>query len=237
MYNSAAGFTGARRMDEAKLKIFERPLLRFTNPLHGCREGLFVAWVDPTNRPVAAGQIFLMSGTENAWFIETQSLADSPIRLDSPDNGSWVPTSAGITWEKFSADSPEPSPSKPLRLTQMRRLASRFRVEDNLLGDEDVLRLMSNPMIRYEDPDKGVIDGALFAYVQGTDPELLVQLEAREDGDGKRQYHWALAAMASAAVNAFLDGKPVWSKIRTAGGPSEVFYMRPLSGGVPFPME
>lgn len=236
MYESAAGFAGERSSDGAKVKIYEKPLLRFTNPLHGCREGLFVAWVDSLNRPVAVGQIFLMRSTENSWYIETQSVADCPIHLKSESNGTWAPNTAGIKWTKFK-DAPRPSDSKPLRLAQMRRLAGRFRVEDDLNGDNDVLRLMPSPMIRYEDADKHVKDGALFAYVQGTDPELLVQVESREDQDGERAYHWALSAMTSAAVKAYLDEEAVWSKEQSSGGTSEVFYMRKLSGGVPYPAE
>ena len=236
MYNSAAGFVGKRSSDGAKVKIYNKPLLRFTNPLHGCREGLFVAWVDEQNRPVAAGQIFLMRGTENNWYIETQSIADCPINLESKSNGLWAPTKAGIKWTKFK-DAPRPADKKQLRLAHMRRLADRFRVEDDLNGDEDVLRLMPSPMIRYEDADKGVIDGSLFAYVQGTDPELLVQVEAREDTDGERSYHWALSAMTSAKVVAYLDEERVWSKEQSSGSQTEIFYMRQLSGGVPYPME
>jgi len=236
MMESAAGFSGERSSDGAKVKFYDKPLLRFTNPVFGCREGLFFAWVDTQNRPVAVGQIFLMRNTENTWYIETQSVADCPIRLKSESNGSWDPSTAGIKWTKFE-DAPRPSDTKPLRLAHMRTLAGRFHVEDSLVGEDEVLRLMRSPLIRYEDADKGVIDGALFAYVQATDPELLVQVEARKDKDGERAYYWALSAMTSAEIKASLDEKPVWSKKQSRGGASDVFYMRKLSGGVPFPVE
>lgn len=237
MFNSCTSFRGERSSDGAELKIYEKPLLRFTNPLFGVREGLFVAWVDPQNRPVAVGQVFLMKGTVNDWYIEHQSVADCPITLESATNDKWSPSTAGIKWNKFDAETPVPAKSEVLRLAQMRRLADRFRVEDRLTGDDDVLRLMTNPMIRYKDKANGVIDGALFAFVQGTDPELLVLLEAREDSGDKASYHWALAAMTSAAVKAYLDGEHVWSKPSTRGHAQHVFHMRSLSGGVPFPFK
>ena len=92
-------------------------------------------------------------------------------------------------------------------------------------------------MVRYADEENGVIDGALFVLVQGTDPELLIQIEAREDERQNHEYWWALAPMTSANLEGYLDGNRVWSKPRTPGSPNAIFYMRQLAGGVPFPAE
>ena len=101
MFASASGFEGKRKSDNAKLKIYREPLLRFTNPLHGCRAGLFVAWVDPNNRPVAVGQVFLMRNTTNNWYIETQSLSESSMYFKSKTDSIWNPRRAGIKWTAF----------------------------------------------------------------------------------------------------------------------------------------
>ena len=143
MFESAAGFVGTRQSDGAKLKIFKRPLLRFTNPLHGCREGLFVAWVDPQNRPVAVGQVFLMRGTENNWYIETQSLGEGPLHFTSDANSIWTPRKPGIEWKSFTGKTITPAKSKVARLSQMRRLARRFDGEDDLSTKANRLRLIS----------------------------------------------------------------------------------------------
>lgn len=237
MFESCAEFVGKRTSDGAEIRIIPKPLLRWTNPNYGVRDGLFVAWVDQKNRPMVAGQVFLMPNTVDSWYIEQQSLWIGPMQFKSDRNSIWTPRAAGVEWKKFSTKVIHPAKSKPLRLGQMRKLARRFRGEDDLTAKSSVLRLMPNPMVRYADKENKVIDGALFAMVQGTDPELLIQIEAREDEGQNSEYWWALAAMTSARLEGYLDGNRVWSKPRSGGSPTGVFYMRPLAGGIAFPAD
>jgi hypothetical protein len=52
-----------------------------------------------------------------------------------------------------------------------------------------------------------VLDGGVFAFVQGTDPEILLSIEAA----GKEpQWRFAAARMQNCAVWVNLDGRPVW---------------------------
>jgi hypothetical protein len=235
MYSVSASYSGTRLSDGAELKIVGQPLLRFTNPLFGVRDGLFVAWVDPSNRPVAVGQVFLMRRTESSWYLETQSLAQGPMKFESDTEATWAPAEAGIEWKKFE-DTVVPAGSKVLRLSQMRKLAARFSGEDDLSVENNVLRLMPNPMVRYGDSENEIVDGAMFAHVEGTDPELLVLIEARKDQQGGTAFWWALAPMTSAALDGYLDGQKVWSKPKmTANGTNEIFYFRKLKGSITFP--
>ena len=55
-----------------------------------------------------------------------------------------------------------------------------------------------------------LIDGALFAFVQGTDPEVLLLLEARRD-EAVASWHYGLARMTSRALRADHKEKEVWS--------------------------
>ena len=50
-------------------------------------------------------------------------------------------------------------------------------------SDREALRLLPRPLHRYDlanakDPDPKLLDGALFAFVLGTDPEVVLVLEA-----------------------------------------------------------
>ena len=42
------------------------------------------------------------------------------------------------------------------------------------------MRLLTQPIFRYASPQAGIIDGTMFAFVQGTDPEVFLQVEARQ---------------------------------------------------------
>jgi hypothetical protein len=71
------------------------------------------------------------------------------------------------------------------------------------------LRLLPQPLLRYESKHHGVIDGALFALVEATDPEALLVLEARESG-GEAEWQYAFARMNSLWLGAKLDDTNVW---------------------------
>ena len=69
------------------------------------------------------------------------------------------------------------------RLVQTRSLAREFSGHTIDVNKERwELRLLSQPLFRYEKPEGDVIDGALFAFVTsaGTDPEVVLALEARK---------------------------------------------------------
>lgn len=54
-----------------------------------------------------------------------------------------------------------------------------------------LLRLLSTPVFRYQSKpksqDQSVVDGAIFCFVQGTDPEILLMVEAVQREDA---LHW-----------------------------------------------
>lgn len=90
-------------------------------------------------------------------------------------------------------------------------MVRRFAVSDEFEGREnpDPLRLLPNPMLRFGAEDSDTLDGALFVYAHGTDPELLIVIEALKSDDAYR-WHYALAPMTAYAMKAMLDEKPIW---------------------------
>src|SRR5262249_9352307 len=77
-------------------------------------------------------------------------------------------------------------------------------------GSAGELRLLTQPIYRYEAPQAGVIDGALFAFVQGTDPDLFLLLEARESG-GKTAWRIAATPLDSVALSLRHKETEIWS--------------------------
>ena len=61
----------------------------------------------------------------------------------------------------------------------MRRLARQFSasVNDDKFGRQQ-LRLLSKPLYSYGKAGSQVLDGAIFAFAKGTNPEVLVLIEA-----------------------------------------------------------
>ncbi|MBI3862264.1 MAG: hypothetical protein HY290_10250 [Planctomycetia bacterium] len=97
----------------------------------------------------------------------------------------------------------------------MRDLAGRFSAVVHLPPDETTiteLRLMSRPVYRYKQETPDALDGALFSFVEATDPEALLLLEARR-GKAKGEFEWryTLARVTSVRLIVRLDGKECWS--------------------------
>lgn len=67
-------------------------------------------------------------------------------------------------------------------------------------------RLLTQPVYRVESADPDVLDEALFAFVEGTDPEIFLAFEARRGGKGFA-WQYALARMNSMAHR----GREVWT--------------------------
>lgn len=231
MKQHASDFEGIRKSDRAKIKVHPKPLLRWTNPYTGVEAGLFSAWLDSDGRPMAVAQIYLYPKTANDWRIELQSLCDGSMEFRSARSGRWRPQGPGVEWHKLEKKAPKPSQRKSIRLAQMRSIARRFRGDDTI-ANNSILRLMPNPSIRYDAPKQGVIDGALFLMVNGTDPEMMLQVEVREDKSSKEPaFYWALSRMTSYQLVAYLDGEEVWKPMQK-WGETEAFCILSLEGSV-----
>lgn len=112
---------------------------------------------------------------------------------------------------------PPPATTPTSRLRQMRDLLAGFTSEKTTRQNETrPLRTLSQPVYRYEAGDLEVVDGALFALVEATDPEIFLCLEARLV-DGKPAWHYGLARMNSVRVAASYQGQSVWEGPALAG--------------------
>ena len=71
-------------------------------------------------------------------------------------------------------------------------------------------------------------DGALFVLAHGTNPEVLVLIEAIGDSIDKARWHYGLARCGSAEMHVAIDGKEVWTVGRTpgvAGKPTDPYWL------------
>jgi len=97
----------------------------------------------------------------------------------------------------------------------MRSFAERFTaaVDPSRSGkwqDRHQLRLLTTPVYRYADAAE-VLDGALFAFVQGTNPEVLLLIEAPQ-GESPGRWQYGFAPMTSFEAQVRRDDKIVWQQ-------------------------
>ena len=187
------------------------PILRWNNPISGVRDGIISMWTID-DRPAVLAQVFVTR--DEIWLHEFQSVAEEPLIVSKAGSTLWAPTDVGAEMQPVP-DAQAPAMNPPGRLVQMRRLARRFSATSlfriNSTDPESSpynLRLMSRPLYRYGAPQSAIMDGALFAFAQGTNPEVWLLLESRQTDAGPKWYY-GLAPMTGYAVRADLDRRTV----------------------------
>ncbi|HZN34032.1 MAG TPA: hypothetical protein VFB80_09445 [Pirellulaceae bacterium] len=196
--------------------LVEKPLLRWSNPTAGSVFGEVYLWTS-RERPVAIASIYRWYHPFKDSTVEVVSLSSRPVQAREGEAALWQSPADGVTWQKL-ASAPRPAETANARLGQMRSLAREFSAElaDQRSGEQVAreLRLLNQPVHRYASPESGVIDGALFAFVETTDPEAWLLLEAAAQ-EGQTGWRFALARMNADELRIKRGGELAagWSKI------------------------
>jgi hypothetical protein len=179
-----------------KAVLIEQPLLRWSNPTAGSVYGEVHLWA-LDGRPAAIASIYRWYHPFKDSTVEFVSVSEQPVQAREGTVTQWNSRTGGTTFRDL-IDAPTPGETTRIRLSQMRSLARQFTTEltDKRGGDEveRKLRLLEQPVYRYECPSRKVIDGGLFAFVEGTDPEAWLLLEV-VDAESGRAWRFAVARM------------------------------------------
>lgn len=190
-----------------RAELVGTPVFRWTNPVRKSLDGGLLIWT-ARGRPQAMVGIFTRD--KRVYQFEFQSLALEPLTAYRDGRLVWHPEVPGVEMRALSgADAP--ADSENIRARQMRVLAERFRAALRLAGKAPAdLRLLPRPVYRYASDELKIVDGALFLFAQGTDPEVLLLLEARKDEDSPR-WSYGFARVTWAPVEAYQDNQKLWS--------------------------
>jgi hypothetical protein len=197
-----------RTQPETVLRLRAEPALHWTNPIRESDNGLVFLWF-ADNRP-AAIVCFYRSPWQGRILESHEFHSLAPAGLIATRGGQkvWAPSGAGVTFR------PVPGAAKPAgtpteRLRQLRGLAREFQgVVDPDKGKTE-LRLLSQPLFRYESGQSESPDGAIFAFVLTTDPEAVVVIEERAGAAGQ-DWHYAFAKMTNHSLAMRLGDRVVW---------------------------
>lgn len=179
---------------DRKLSLMPQSVLNWSNPERNTLAGGLYFWTKQS-RPVIALCVY---PNEGDFDFEFQSLTDQSLAVTRDNTSVWKPTEPGIVWRPLDGEKWTPHKSPLVRRRQMRQIANEFTarlVPPNRTAKP--LRLQSAPVYRYP-ADKlpaKCIDGGVFCFVQGTDPELLLMLEVINNESGSPIYRYAVARM------------------------------------------
>lgn len=220
MKSALAHFTiqVGERKEQAKVGD---PCLRWNNPISTAADGIVAVYSHNNGRPAALGQFFF--NFQKKWVNEFTIIPESDVTIMRSGNEFWKPTEYVCKFADLPR-SPVPDAKPALRLTQMRAIAADFAVVDHF-GPQPVkqnLRLLSQPVYRYSEEGK-IVDGALFIFALGTDPECALLVEAYQE-DKTTRYRYAVAPMSIYQLDVSYKDELVWSVGRRHTGNKSTCY-------------
>lgn len=196
---------------DRQFKLRLPPVFRWTQPVRGGDDGALFVWLD-RGRLGAVGTILAWPQADGQRVVqhEFHSFATTPLQAMWRERNVWSPVK-GVDRTPVP-DAPKPGANAVQRLRQIKGIAAGFSgnsVDPD--GGRWELRLLSNPLYRYMLKDHNeVIDGALFALTQGTDPEVLLLIEAVNVGGGY-QWQYCCGRFSDYRLAVRYAGKEVWN--------------------------
>lgn len=199
-----------------KVERIEKPLLYFGDSTRNNDRGSVWGW-GRKGRPVALLELYQNLTDRTQWVFAICNTSGGKVRA----------TRAGAPWwrENDSASelkdvpgAPAPSTEPAQRQRQLKLLAQKFTGHQFWDPDNSryELRRLERPLLAYRDEAGGVLDGALVTLANGTNPEILVVLEARTDPKDRTKAAWqyTVGRLAHAELHLEYDGREVFSAPR-----------------------
>jgi hypothetical protein len=192
-------------------------VLTTTNPSRGAgSDGTMMLWLDQ-GRPLAAVSVY---NWEGKIMHEIDSLARvAGVSGTSPKGKLWKASFPGVKFKPLVESSLPMETAENRRLLQMKEFAKQFQV--TMLGfndqnsDREQLRMLATPVYRYSLDGKRtrhteVADGAVFAFVQGSDPEALLVIEGIKN-DKHVDWEYAIVRATAGGLQAKRESEVVFS--------------------------
>ena len=228
-----------------RVALVPEPLHRWTDPTRENSDGALWAWRS-SGRPIAIIAIELYPQDKTfgtVWALEFTSISTGPIEVEGGEHFDmvyedlpspradgrlrWAPAKGGLEFREIP-DAPAPATTEAERLRQMRDLLKRFSAREfyDKTAQDYALRLLSHPIDRYADAASGLVDGAIFIYANGTNPEVLLVIEARRLGASSPSWFYAAAPLTRAAATIRLGRQDVWTEpSKKVTSPEDTYFL------------
>jgi hypothetical protein len=206
-----------RSAEGAAIDRIERPLLSYGDPARANDNGTLWAW-GRAGRPVAFLELYQSQNDQTQWInVLTLAALQLPTAEVRPQ-WRWTPKQTALQLQPIPQAEP-PAERASARLSQMKRWAGRFTAHEfwDPNNSRFELRQLVQPVQRYADPAGGIHDGAVFVFAHGTNPEILLLIEAGGDSLEAAKWRFGAVRVGSAELHLLLDGEDVWHLPRTPG--------------------
>jgi hypothetical protein len=198
-----------------KVKRVEKPLLYYGDPTRNNDRGSVWAWGEK-GRPVAVLELYRGANDRTKWACAICNTSGGKVRASRGD-AAWWRANESASELKDVPGAPAPAAEAPQRQRQLKQLAAKFVGHEFWDPDNSryELRRLDRPLHTYRDEDAGVLDGSLYTLANGTNPEILLFVEARSDPkDGSKAWRFTTGRLAHAELHLEYDGKEVFDAPR-----------------------
>ncbi len=195
----------------SEIERVEDPVLQYTEPVRGNVYGTLWVW-GRTGRPAAVLELIRRGNPKSDsirdWFC-FHATTDRPIKLTARTGQTWTPQSSDLRFQALPR-APVPAETPAARMGQMRQFVRRFSAHEFYLSGRVEMRLLPSAVHRYEDRERGLIDGAIFVIAEGTHPEATLFLEAVQPaGEAEPIWQFAIGRSGAAEMVMFYDDREV----------------------------
>jgi hypothetical protein len=194
-------------------KLVEQPVFRYDDQPRRFLDATMWIWTEG-GRPVACQKIeakLEFNRGDPLWGYCFTSLTADKLKV-AWEGRTYRSTEPGIAFQPLPA-APAPAVGNTQRKRQLRELARGFSgriLQNPRTGDSSEMRLFATPIFEYSDPTTKQLTGAVFGFeTNGTNPDLLVLIEARGEPD-KPQWQFAPARMTNGGITLLYRDREVW---------------------------
>ena len=225
---SADKWTKAERID--------KPVLFFSDPTRHDNRGSVWAW-GKKGRSIALLEIFHKLDPRPFWVFAICNTSGGKLRARRADAPWWLENDSAIEFKDIPS-APRVATDSNVRQRQLKLLAQKFTAHEiyNPKNTRYDLRRLERPLYTYRDERGGILEGGLFTFANGTNPEIMLFIEATVDRKGKSAPVWryGVARSANAELHLEHDGKEVFMAPRgdRISGRNRPFWSSGLRSGL-----
>jgi hypothetical protein len=196
-----------------KAKRIEKPLLLFGDSTRDNDRGSVWAWGDK-GRPAAVVELYQNPGNRARWVFAICNTSGGKVRAKRGGGRWWDENDSAAEMKDIpNAFAVAEAAQRP---RQIKLLAQKFTGHQFWLPGNTryELRRLDRPLHAYKDEAAGILEGGLFTLANGTNPEILLFVEARAKDGGKPVWQFTTGRLAHAELCMEYDGKEIFTAPR-----------------------
>jgi hypothetical protein len=199
-----------------EVKRIEKPLLFYGDATRENDRGSVWGWGDK-GRPVALLELFQGVNDRSKWVFAVCNTSGGKLRASRGGDPWWRENDSASELQDIPG-APAPSVEGPQRQRQLKQLAQKFTGHEfwDPNNSRFELRRLERPLHTYRDEGSGLLEGGLFTLANGTNPEIMLFVEARVNPKDKSKIVWQFTVGRSAHAELHLEyeGKEVFNAPR-----------------------